>query len=98
MDLLYRYDWRGNVRELENAIEYAMIRCKSADTLCACSLPVYLRNNIKCSKEKNHISDPSSSEILRLLELHQWNRSKVARELSINRSTLWRKLKSMGIE
>lgn len=47
---------------------------------------------------KNHTSDPSSSEILRLLELHQWNRSKVAKELNINRSTLWRKLKSMGIE
>lgn len=98
MDLLYKYDWHGNVRELENAIEYAVIRSKSSDILCACSLPVYLRNDIKCSKEKNHTSDPSSSEILRLLELHQWNRSKVAKELNINRSTLWRKLKSMGIE
>lgn len=98
MDLLYRYDWRGNVRELENAIEYAVIRCKSSDTLCACSLPVYLRNDIKCKSEKNHKSDPSSSEIFRLLELHQWNRSKVAKELNINRSTLWRKLKSLGVK
>lgn len=97
MDLLYKYEWRGNVRELENAIEYAVIRCKSSDTLCACSLPVYLRNDLNCINKKNHTSDPTQSEIIRLLELHQWNRSKVAKELNINRSTLWRKLKSLGI-
>jgi PAS domain S-box-containing protein len=91
------YDWPGNIRELENSIEYAVIRSKPNETICACNLPLHLKGEYTCKGVKNDQSDINNSELLKLLEEHRWNKSKVAKELGINRSTLWRRLKSIGV-
>jgi len=98
MEIFYNYDWKGNVRELENTVEYAVIRSQPSGKICVCNLPVNLKKNIKCYEENNYIKPVQYSEIIKLLEKHQWNKTKVAKILNINRSTLWRKMKSMGIQ
>jgi len=96
LETFYNYNWSGNVRELENTIEYAVIRSNSGHEVCACNLPANLKINLNCPKPDPSDSLHTHSEILRLLELHHWNRSKVAKVLGIDRSTLWRRLKAMG--
>lgn len=99
---LTHWHWPGNVRELENAIEYAVIRNKPDKSLCICAFPAKIRENIFCSQKNNVISDVQvpfeSKSLLELLNQHKWNKTKVAQIMGIDRTTLWRKLKSMGIK
>lgn len=97
MDVLLNYDWPGNIRELENAIEYAFIRSKREDYLCVCCLPPQIRKNENCSKTldvKEIENDEKTEVILALLRQNNWNKTKVAKLLGIDRSTIHRRLKS----
>lgn len=97
MEILFNYDWPGNVRELENVIEYAMIRSKREDYLCACCIPQNIRDNNRCKKIlniKEIEEDEKTQTLLALLRQNNWNKTKVAKILGINRSTIHRKLKS----
>lgn len=97
MELLFNYDWPGNVRELENVIEYAFIRSKREDYLCACCLPPIIRDNRKCGKiltPKEIEIDEKTETLLTLLRQNNWNKTKVAKILGINRSTIHRILKA----
>lgn len=103
MDVLLRYSWPGNVRELENALEYAIARTRGT-TVSVNALPPKIRQNENCLE-----SNPASTDVrttpqighnnlVRLLEKHKWNKTKVANELKIGRTTLWRWLKKYGLE
>lgn len=97
MKLLYNYDWPGNVRELENVIEYAFVRSKREDYLCSCCLPPFIRDNRKCEKilsSKEIGLDEKTETLLALLRQNNWNKTKVAKILGINRSTIHRILKA----
>ncbi len=99
---LTRWHWPGNIRELENAIEYAVIRNKPEKSLCICAFPAKIRENIFCSQKNNVIPDAQvpfeNTSLLELLNQHKWNKTKVAQILGVDRTTLWRKLKAMGIK
>ncbi|MBW1732691.1 MAG: sigma 54-interacting transcriptional regulator [Deltaproteobacteria bacterium] len=90
-----KYPFPGNIRELENIIEYAFILCKS-NHIELQHLPLEIS---EWSKFHNRLPplDPFSAEeaekIRQLLQRNQGNRMKTARELGISRSTLWRKIK-----
>jgi len=97
LTLLTSYNWPGNIREFENAIEYAFIRTKDKESICACSLPSAIRESVNCSSE-NEICNPKFSvQLIKLLEENNWNKSKVAKILGVNRTTIWRQLKSIGL-
>lgn len=99
---LTRWHYPGNIRELENAIEYAVIRNKPDKSLCICAFPAKIRENVFCSQKNNVIPDAvlpfENASLLELLNQHKWNKTKVAQILGIDRTTLWRKLKAMGIK
>jgi len=101
MDYLLTYQWPGNVRELENLIEYAFIRTKG-NIIHASKLPLNIRIGTKCTDllpDKNFDQQPEEYLVIRnLLQKHQWNRSRVAQEMGIGRTTLWRKLKQLGLD
>lgn len=98
---LSKWHWSGNIRELENAIEYAVIRNKPDKSLCICAFPAKVRENIFCSKKSNVMPNApvplENNTLLELLNQHKWNKTKVAEILGVDRTTLWRKLKKLGI-
>jgi len=101
MDLLLQWRWPGNVRELENIVEYAVVRAKPDALFCICLLPPALRDGLTCPEvnRKNGNGDGiESAHLIHLLEKHRWNKSKVAEALGINRTTVWRRTKMLGID
>lgn len=101
VELLQQYHFPGNVRELENIIEYAFIRARAKPSICICNLPKYVREEISCAGDnaaRSAGAPLNSASLIQLLEKHGWNQSKVARILGVNRTTVWRQLKSLQIE
>ena len=100
MKVLLNYDYPGNVRELENILEHALIICQS-DMIEIKHLPEYLHHKIPLVKyespptefEFNHEQKSEQTRILKTLEKYQWHRGNTAKALGIDRSTLWRKMK-----
>lgn len=99
LDLLIRYSWPGNIRELENAIEYAFARTNNHHIITAAKLPAEIRDKVSVDRleTEDSVINSEALQLMKLLEKHQWNRSKVAQELGIGRSTLWRKLKALQL-
>jgi transcriptional regulator with PAS, ATPase and Fis domain len=102
---LMEHDWPGNVRELENVIEYATVVCKT-NRISAENLPDDLNPEISTRTtplkvEKNHVrnrlKELEKIYICDLLEKHRYNRKAVAKDMGIHPSTLWRKMKQLGI-
>ncbi len=101
MDILLGYGWPGNVRELENAIEYAFARSKDS-VIHASKLPPSIRRGSDCShlvesQKMQPYKNDQYTFIRETLERNHWNRSRAARELGMGRTTLWRKMKSLGL-
>ncbi len=100
LDILIEHPWQGNIRELENVIEYAVVRTKTGNNILEKNLPasIVLSGEAKSKKALKEFKRENPSELVKLLEKHHWNKSKVAKELGIGRSTLWRMLKDLPIE
>jgi PAS domain S-box-containing protein len=95
--VLRMYSFPGNVRELENAIEHAIVMC-GGDEIRVEHLPEQVVDE---SRGRNGIVRSEQSErdvIEEALRRHQGNRALVATELGIHRSTLWRKMKGYGLD
>ena len=100
------HDFPGNIRELENIIEYATVVCKN-NVIGIEHLPDYLRGGSKVlrepvpeGKQKKDISwaDMERGFIHETLRKNNWNRSDTAAQLGIHTTTLWRKMKRLNIE
>ena len=95
MDVIVRYNWPGNVREVENAIERAMVVGKPP-SIQPDDLPFRL-------SEKNHIPRSGSLasveklHIAYILEQNNWNISRSAEVLEIDRVTLYNKIHKYGL-
>jgi PAS domain S-box-containing protein len=106
LKILLNYDYRGNVRELENIIEHAIILAKGIE-IQPRHLPSYLKrgqqqNNRQASVTEqldlSIVEDVERNVIARALERHRGSTAAAAKELGIHRSTLWRKIKRYGLE
>lgn len=97
MDLLLRYTWPGNVRELENAMEYAFARTPAGEPVSPEKLLPKIRQAAPATSGAP-FPGQQEIEILQLLNKHQWNKTKVAKELGLGRTTLWRKMKALGLK
>ena len=102
MSLLTRYDWPGNVRQLEHAIEHAFaVTPRDAATLPAASLPAELLGG-------EHVTPPAErpqaqpaderSRVLAALHEAGGNKAKAARILGITRAGLYKRLKRLGLD
>ena len=101
MGILMRYDFPGNVRELENIIEHAFVMCEGG-AIGGHHLPQELsrfmeKKGKEGQKERPLLHDAERRAIVEVLERHGGNRIKAASELGIHRSTLWRKMKKYGL-
>ena len=93
--LLRRHPLPGNVRELENAIEHAFVMCHGNEIKPE-HLPPHIAVEAVCSNGNGHTTDEKDL-ILEALKRYRGNRSKAAAEMGMHRSTLWRKMKTLGI-
>ena len=99
LDILSKYPWPGNIRELENAIEFAFIRTKANSPITTEKIPIHIRENRNLTNNEFYSLDSMKpTQLIQLLEKYHWNKTKVAKELGVNRSTIWRRLKTLGIE
>jgi transcriptional regulator with PAS, ATPase and Fis domain len=100
MEILLNYNYPGNVRELENILEHALI-VSQEDAIQTNHLPEYLQQ-----RDAQHQSLPDDNgryaattdsgerdRILAMLRRYNWHRVKTARGLGMDRTTLWRKMK-----
>jgi PAS domain S-box-containing protein len=101
LSLLMFHDYPGNIRELENIIEHAFVLCPEKEISIPC-LPENLW--ISSQQEPLHrtmeatLKSMEAEVILDALERNGNNRLVTARELGIHKSTLFRKIKALGIE
>ena len=91
VDDMMLYEWPGNIRELENAIERAVVVGKGP-TILPEDLPIFSPEHIAPSKNKT-LKDIERMHIFEVLNENQWNISKSAKMLDIDRSTLYSKIK-----
>jgi PAS domain S-box-containing protein len=99
---LLNYSWPGNIRELENVIEYAFVRTTKKNVIESSKLPPNIidQANASTDTKNNREFFPDSrerAELISTLEKFQWNKTKVAQELKIGRTTLWRQMKRFGL-
>ncbi len=96
--LLQSYDWPGNVRELENAIERAVVLSKSR-TLGIEDFSFLRCSNSPASIPKNlSLLDMEKEYISRTLKDYNWNVTRAAEALKINRVTLHKKIKRFNLK
>ncbi len=102
---LQRHRWPGNVRELQNVVERAVLLGKG-DKISVEDLPLNLAAIAPVGGTapapgrtlKQALEAPERQIILEVLEGNNWNRHATAETLGINRTTLYKKMKRLGLE
>ena len=95
LKLLLGYDWPGNVRELENVIERALV-IGSGKKIASEDLP-FSRKEIEPYEFPKSLKMMEKLHIERILDESDWNISLAARELGIDRQTLYNKIEKYQI-
>lgn len=105
LDVLKNYSWPGNIRELENSIEYA-VNLENTDTITLNSIPLRIRevkttinDNIRNSKDIKIMKDVDikiDNELIEAIDKFGWTtngKKEAAENLGISIATLYRRLK-----
>lgn len=107
IEILKRYDWPGNVRELKNIVERLMIMVQNPiinkdDILLFLESSNLTNSSVSANLSFSSLKEARSSfereYIIQRLKENDWNISKTAEAIKIERSHLHRKIKYLGIE
>jgi PAS domain S-box-containing protein len=107
LDLLFDHPFPGNVRELEHVVEHGFVRCRGK-VIRLDHLPRYLtcaekrdeqpgRHATGTGRPDESLETLERDFLLRVLEDNDWHLNEVAAQLNLSRTTLWRKLRRLGI-
>lgn len=96
MKLLQSHSWKGNIRELKNIIERAVI-LENSNELTTEALPYDIQNNIDSSINSLELSVIEKQHIQKVLAFGKGNKTEAARLLNIGLTTLYRKMEEYGI-
>ena len=98
MRCLLEYVWSGNVRELENSIEHAVVLAKESLVESNDLPPSIQKLNVRKPGQSTKTMTETEVKLLReILDDCGWNKKEAARRLGISRSTLYNKIKKYGI-
>jgi DNA-binding NtrC family response regulator len=99
LDLLLAYHWPGNIRELENVVQRAVLLAKGDEIE-----PENLLINIIKLRDQDtglrllSLEEIEKQHIARVLEFTAWNKTRASQILGINRKTLLEKRKRYGLD
>ncbi len=106
MRVLLDYPWPGSVRQLANAIEYAVAVSK-LETILPEDLSEEVRHHRplesraigedRARVDADATDDLEFSRLLAALESNHWRRDETARALGLSRTTLWRKMREFNL-
>lgn len=94
---LQKYTWPGNVRELQHAVERAVILSEQT-TLQRSDFMFAPANEVNRSTEAFNLDEVERKTILAAIQKYSGNLSKVAKELGVGRTTLYRKMEKYGLD
>lgn len=94
--VLRKHAFPGNVRELENAIEHAFVMCRDEEILPE-HLPSSVKNGAGAAGSNGAARKNEKEILIDALRRHGGNKTKAAEELGMHRTTLWRKIKILGV-
>lgn len=101
MGLVLAHDYPGNIRELENVVEYAFALCLGG-MIEIRHLPAALANTAgplpSMPDARQTLKGIEASFLTDLIHRHKGNRTAAARELGVHPSTLFRKIKALGVD
>jgi len=93
---LEKYPWKGNIRELENKIERALILAEN-NTISVNDLDILNFEEIQ-ENDENPLSEMEKSAIEKALFKHHGNISKTAEELGLSRAALYRRIEKYDLK
>jgi len=96
IDHLYQQEWKGNIRELKNVIERAVILANESE-LKPEHLPLELQYAVATSNSSFDLASVEKAHIQKILQYNKGNKTKTAELLGIGLSTLYRKLEEYKI-
>lgn len=98
-DALRAYHWPGNVRELEHAMQRASLMSPTTQIDCDALPPAIrgLSNALPAASLQRARDTADRATILAALDRHGWNRQQTAADLGIERTTLYKRMRSLGI-
>ncbi len=100
LDLLSRYHWPGNIREMENSISRAAMASQGSIIKTADIDLLHAREGAPADGEGRlpSLAEAERTHIVRVLEAVGWNKKQAAQVLQISRGTLYRKILEYGLE
>jgi len=107
MRMVMDHAWPGNVRELENAIAHGFVTC-AGGLIGPFDLPVELRRAGVCAAEPENArraayegparrGKVTRDVLVQALEATGWNKAEAARRLGMDRTSVWRHMKALGV-
>ncbi|HVT38957.1 MAG TPA: sigma-54 dependent transcriptional regulator [Gemmatimonadaceae bacterium] len=100
LDAILRYAWPGNIRELRNVLERAMLMARGQTQIEVTHLPREVSGASGAAvvhHEPRSLADVERAHIDRTLRAHEHNRTHAARELGISRATLIKKIREYDL-
>ncbi len=87
------YDWPGNVREFENEMIKILSLAETNDIIDLDMLKEEIVDFYESRTPSNWSPELEKAKLIQLLEKHKWNKSLVAKDMNLSRTTLYEKLK-----
>ncbi len=97
MQLLLDHDYPGNVRELLNLVEQTVILCRSGEIGVDLLPGNFIAKPATAASTSSHNGCPSREVLEATLQRYEGNRTHTAREFGVDRTTLWRWMKRLGL-
>lgn len=97
LEQIQKHAWNGNIREMENRIERAVILCEN-NTITISDLDLETISPIEEANEDRHLMDIEKATIEKVLQKHNYNISKSADELGLSRASLYRRMEKFELK